>query len=154
MGEMDQLKVFTLEEANRLLPRLSPMLKEMQTLRSSILNLEVEIDSLELVSEKDEEGNGNSPALNRKIDEYTRTVKRFYTLVDEIHELGCFIKDIDLGLVDFYSMHKGRVVYLCWKLGEPSVVYWHEIGRGFSSRQPVVQKDFDSGSGRHPEKGK
>jgi hypothetical protein len=154
MGEMDQLKVFTLEEANRLVPRLTPMLKEMQRLRKTILALEVEIDALELISEKDEDGNGNSPVLNKRVDEYTKAVKRFYVLVDEVHELGCFIKDIDMGLIDFYSIIKGRVIYLCWKLGESSVGHWHEIGSGFSSRKPIVLSDFDSGHGRHPEKGK
>ena len=151
MGEMDQLKVFTVEEANQLIARLETLLKDMRALRNKVISLEVEIDALELVSDKDEEG--NAPALNRKVEEYTRTVKRFYSRVDDIHETGCFIKDIDLGLIDFYTMYKGRVVYLCWKLGEPEVGHWHETGLGFSSRQPISRKDFDPGHG-HPEEKK
>ncbi len=140
MEGMNQLKVFTLEEANRLLPRLNLMLKDVQEKRNKIQVLEVEIDATELIAEKDEDG--VAPGLNKKVEEYTRTVKRFYALIDEIHELGCFVKDIDTGLVDFYSLNKGKVVYLCWKIGEAEVSHWHEIGRGFSSRQAVTPEDF------------
>ena len=67
-------------------------------------------------------------------------MNRFYGIVDEIHETGCVLKDVDLGLVDFYGYHKGRMVYLCWKLGESEVSYWHEIGHGYIHRQPISEK--------------
>ena len=136
MEEMNQLKVFTVEEANKLLPGLTPKLGELREKRDSILNLEVEIDTLELVSEKSD-SNDPSPALNKKMEEYTRSVNRFYAVVDEIHETGCFLKDVDAGLVDFYGLHQGKVVYLCWKLGEPQVAYWHEVGQGYANRLPI-----------------
>ncbi len=139
MEEMNQLKVFTVEEANRLLPKLTQLLGELQGRRDVIHAMEVEIDAIELVADKDE--SGSAPALSRKVEEYNQTVQRFYEAIDEIHELGCFLKDIEGGLIDFYGLHQGRVVYLCWKLGEPEVGYWHEVGRGFAYRQPV---DFDS----------
>ncbi len=135
MGEMNQLKVFTVEEANRLLPRIVSLIEELRQKRQGILQLEVEIDALELVTVKD--ASGFSPALNRRVEEYNRLVTAFYSLVDSIHETGCFLKDVEMGLVDFYSLQNGRVIYLCWKMGEPRVSFWHEVGRGFSSRQPI-----------------
>lgn len=62
------------------------------------------------------------------------------SLGDYIHELtdlGVELKGPEEGLVDFPSIHSGRIVYLCWKLGEPQVAYWHELDAGFRGRQPV-----------------
>ena len=135
MEDMNQLKMFTVEEANKLLPKLTELIHEAQKSRDQILRLEVEVDALELVADKDE--NGFSRSLNPKIDEYNRTVGGFYSLLDKIQGMGCFLKDVNLGLVDFYSLQEGRVVYLCWKAGEPEIGFWHEIGRGYASRQPL-----------------
>lgn len=135
---MEPMKIFTVEEANNFLPKLSVMLLELQKKRDAISALELEIDVAELVAEKDESGVAQS--LNGKVEEYNRAVNRFYGIIDEIHETGCVLKDVDLGLVDFYGYHKGRMVYLCWKMGEPQVSYWHEIGHGFIHRQPIAEK--------------
>ena len=136
--EDHQVKVFTFEEANELLPRLMELLGELKSQRSGIQALEVEIDSLELIVQKDE--HGISPVLSAKVDVYTRAVNRFYALVEKIHGLGCFLKDVDLGLIDFYFLHEGRIVYLCWKLGEEQACHWYEVDKGFAFRQPLKQK--------------
>src|SRR4051812_23216338 len=104
---MNQLKVFTLKEANEILPRLIPMLQELRATREVILKLEVEIDTLEILSEEQTQQEGVSPAVSHKVEEYTKLVNRFYALIDEIHETGCVLKDVDIGLVDFYSLYKG-----------------------------------------------
>ena len=135
MGKTHDLKMFTIEEANHLLPQLTQWLQELKAGRDRILALEVEIDAFELVAEKDD--SGISPGLNRKVEEYTRLVNRFYSLIDEIHEIGCLLNDLDLGLVDFYSLRNNRMVFLCWKLGETSVGFWHELGSGYAGRQPL-----------------
>ncbi len=131
----NQVKVFTLEEANALLPKLTAMICNLQAKREKILSSEVEIDVLELVTEK-KDGSA-SPALNKKVDEYTRTMAAFYTLVDEIHGLGCFLKDLDTGLIDFYAMRNNHGVFLCWKLGEKKVEHWHDTDKGFTSREKL-----------------
>ena len=136
MEENQSLKLFTIEEANKMIPRLTELIQKLQHERDKILGLEVEIDALELITPKDD--SGAAPSLNVKVEEYTKTVHEFYQWVDEIHSCGCFLKDIDLGLIDFYTLYKGRVVYLCWRLEDPQVAYWHEIGRGYMSRQPVT----------------
>ena len=138
---MNQLKVFTVKEANDLLPSLTPLLQELKTQRDALLKIELEIDTLEIISEKNSEG--VSPAVTRKVEEYTRIVNRFYAIADAIQETGCVLKDVDTGLVDFYSLYHGKVVYLCWRLGEPDVACWHEIGSGFSNRQPIEDAAAD-----------
>lgn len=146
MDEMEQLKVFTPEEANRLLPKLTEMITELRAKQQEILTKEVEIDTLELLFPAGEDEKP-SPQVAREIDAYNEGVNRFYALLDELHERGCFLKDIETGLVDFYTLYQGRVVYLCWKLGEPEVGFWHEVGRGYAYRQPLIREDEKESSG-------
>ena len=132
---MNELKVFKVEEANATLPKIVGLIEKLQKLRSELLSLEVEIDAVELVSEKDD--SGASAPVSQRIEKYNKAVARFYETVDEVHSVGCFLKDVDLGLIDFYGLHEGRVVYFCWKLGEPAVTHWHEVGQGYMTRQPI-----------------
>jgi len=148
MDEMNQLKVFTVEEANSLLPRLTEMIAEIRAKQQAILAKEVEIDMLEILypSPNGEEGKP-SPEVAREAETYNQWVDQLYWTIDEIHEMGCFLKDIETGLVDFYTLHNGHVVYLCWKVGEPEVGYWHEVGRGYAYRQPIFPGDEKESSG-------
>jgi len=57
--------------------------------------------------------------------------------LDSIQDLGCLIKDLDIGLVDFPTMYRGREVYLCWKLGEAEIGWWHGTEEGFAGRKPI-----------------
>lgn len=138
MEEMNQLKVFTVEEASRLIPKLTEMIQELQKKRELIMAQEVEIDALELVTGTKEDG--VSPVVNHKVDQYNQTVNRFYEIIDEMHEMGCLLKDVNAGLVDFYTIHEGRVVYLCWKMGEKKIRFWHEVGKGYTYRQPLAHE--------------
>lgn len=137
---MKELKVFTVEEANQLIPKLTEMLRELQAKQEKIFSQEVEIDALEILY-PGTESEELAPPLNAAIKVYEGLIDRFYSLVDEIHGMGCFLKDIEMGLIDFYTLYQDRVVYLCWKLGEPAVGFWHEVGRGFAYRQPIIQED-------------
>lgn len=127
--------MFSVEEANVVLPFLSQMIARLQTKKLEILKREIEIDALELVSGT-REGKQN-PEIKSCLESYERAVNEFYHIIDEIHHRGCLLKDVDSGLVDFYSVHNGRVVYLCWQLGEEGISSWHEIGRGYMHRQPI-----------------
>ena len=146
MDEMNQLKVFTVEEANRMIPKLTEMISELQAKQQEILAKEVEIDALELLYPESEEEKPASEVAH-EIETYNELVGRFYSLIDEIHEMGCFLKDINMGLLDFYTLYQGRVVYLCWKLGESEVGFWHEVGGGYAYRQPILRSDEKESSG-------
>lgn len=146
MGEMNQLKVFTVEEANQMLPQLAELIHKIQEKQRALLAKEVEIDSLELLYPPLEEGKP-SPEVAREMELYDGWVNEFYDLIDQVQELGCFLKDLEAGLVDFYTLHQGRVVYLCWKLGEEKVGFWHEVGRGYAYRQPLSTEQEKESSG-------
>ncbi|MDX1674544.1 MAG: DUF2203 domain-containing protein [Longimicrobiales bacterium] len=65
-------------------------------------------------------------------------------LVEELHDLGCYFKGFQEGLVDWYSYYAGRPVFLCWKLGEPEIAYWHQTDAGFRGRQPILPGQRDA----------
>jgi len=66
---------------------------------------------------------------------------RLRAAIEQVQEIGCLIKDIDIGLVDFPTSLRGVEVYLCWKLGESGISFWHGVDEGFRGRKPI-DKDF------------
>jgi len=132
------VKLFTVEEANQLLPILTPILQSMIVLRTSIDQLEVEIDALELIlGGNSKEGKVNQE-LEAKISELNEQIGALNSAIHKIESTGCVLKGIEMGLVDFLSEREDRKIYLCWRLGEPRVSHWHEVSEGFSNRQPLV----------------
>jgi hypothetical protein len=67
--------------------------------------------------------------------------QRLRAALEELQEIGCIVKDLDTGLVDFPTLFRGEEVYLCWKLGEPRIASWHGVSEGFAGRKPIDQ-DF------------
>ena len=57
--------------------------------------------------------------------------------MEQIEESGCVVKDLDIGLIDFPAMLGEQQVFLCWKLGEPRIEYWHGVHEGFAGRKPI-----------------
>ena len=72
---------------------------------------------------------------------YVEAATHLLYLLHQVKEMGVHIKDIDKGLCDFPYMRNGRVVYLCWHLGEDSITHWHDIEAGFSGREPLDETD-------------
>ena len=132
----NEVKVFTVEEANELTPVLTKLIHELHAKRDEVADTEVQADAVELIAGS-AAGGAPKEEVAHLVDKHKRLVVEFYEVVDEIHSFGCFLKDADLGLIDFYGVVDGRMVYLCWRLGEAEVGHWHEISQGYSSRQPL-----------------
>lgn len=75
--------------------------------------------------------------LNKKKTERDEFASRVQESVSKILETGCVVKDVDEGLVDFPTMLHGEEVYLCWKLGERRIEFWHGLEEGFAGRKPL-----------------
>ena len=69
------------------------------------------------------------------------------TAIEKIQEYGCVIKDLDIGLVDFPTLFRGQEVYLCWKMGESGIGYWHGVEEGFAGRKPIDRDFLDNHQG-------
>lgn len=119
-------KLFTAEEANELIPRLEVLVRKLQANAARARDRAAEAGSqadLEALSRSD-------PVLRTAMREMSK-------VAEEIQELGCFLKDIDLGLVDFPGEVDGDTVFLCWQYGETRLVAWHSLDEGFGSRRPL-----------------
>jgi len=74
--------------------------------------------------------------------EMTVAMKKLEEEVKKLEELGCVLKDMSMGLIDFPAVRLGERVWLCWKLGEDHIRYWHSRHEGFGGRKPVEEKEF------------
>ena len=129
---------FTLNEANALLSRLSDLLLQMQ--ESKAKHDQLREKATEYVHRMSSNGHVIEMELNETRQELTKATAELNSLIERGRELGCEVKDIDQGLVDFRTERDGREVYLCWKLGEPDVRWWHELDTGFAGRRPLELK--------------
>lgn len=126
-------RYFTVDEANALLPRLRA---EVVALREG--NRELAAARARLARFK------ALTRLNGHADDALATERRIGDLLrdlgarlDRLRALGVELKDLDNGTLDFPHWREGRVVYLCWHIGEELVAYWHETEAGFRGRQPL-----------------
>jgi hypothetical protein len=126
---------FTREQADALLPQIEPLLREIQALRLAAAEL-----AARLATQREKvAGNGHLPQddQQRPRDDLDGINERIAERVEEIQARGILVKDLDTGLIDFPTLRDGREVYLCWKLGEDRVRWWHPIETGFAGRQPL-----------------
>ncbi len=122
---------FTLNQAQELLPKIKPDLKRLMKLHRAVSV----IDSIEIEFEDYHyENNLIGININKK---YHRLSYEFYKALEQLEKSGCVIKDLDIGLVDFFSRHNGREIVLCWRIGEEDIQYWHELDDGYANRQPI-----------------
>jgi hypothetical protein len=128
-------RLFTVEEANAMLPVVRELVAEIQAKKQELDGLSGELEALlERAS-----GNGHDSAA-RAVPLRAATAKaasELESLLAKLQATGCEPKGIEDGLVDFPSEREGRVVYLCWKMGEEDIRYWHELDTGFPGRQPL-----------------
>ncbi len=126
--------LFTVAEANALLPEIVPLLMEM---RARKVELDMALVALEKLTPA-MRLNGHAAAardLEAKIHDSSTELAAG---VDHLRDQGIEIKSIDHGLIDFPALRGDRVVFLCWRLGEgPAIRYWHEIEAGFAGRQKL-----------------
>ena len=71
--------------------------------------------------------------------------------IEAVLETGCLVKDLDIGLVDFPTLFRGVEVYLCWKLGESGIAFWHGVDEGFRGRKAIDQDFLDHHQGDRPQ---
>ena len=124
-------RLFSLFEANQLVPELQRRLSSVQ--QSKVILLRT-YDAVSKASAKAPYGGGTPAGIA-----YVKSLQDISANLQAIHDLGIVIKDIDLGLCDFPHSRDGRIVYLCWKLGEKDVRWWHEVTTGYNDRRPIEE---------------
>ena len=132
------MKFFSPEKANALIPRLSPLVEELLKKRRDLAIKLLESDPALRVPPPSIRSSRlaglRSPFPVPRFGELKSEIVR---LIHRVESLGCIVKDIDLGLVDFPSTRGGEPIYLCWKAGESRVSHWHALDEGFSETKPL-----------------
>jgi hypothetical protein len=126
---------FTLDEASSLLPRLTELLNELQESNLRHDRLQQQVD--EYTRRMSSNGNIVEMTLNQVRQRLAKAATEVNALIEKVQDMGCEVKDIDQGLIDFRAEREGREMYLCWKLGEPDIRWWHELDSGFAGRRPL-----------------
>lgn len=137
-------KYFDRREAEELLPTLTPWLEEA---RGEKQKMDAYKEELTQAASRIMVLGGTFPPfaeLMRKKSEHDEAAARLSAIVDQIQETGCLVKDLDIGLVDFPSLLGEEEIYLCWKLGEERIAFWHGIEEGFAGRKPLDEIGPDS----------
>ena len=128
--------LFTLAEAEAMLPQVRDELLAMQACKREVDGLR---ESFEHAAHKST-GNGHVKDEDALADKRRRAealVEQINERLARINQWGVELKGIDEGLIDFPSRRDERVIYLCWRLGEDRIAWWHEIDVGFAGRQPL-----------------
>jgi len=122
-------KYFTVAEANAALPQIEPIMARLLEKRAKAVRLYQQIEPLLADLHLDIGG----PIPTQMAQDFA-TISR---LIEQLQGMGCVVKDINVGLLDFLCDRNGRDVYLCWRYGEPEVSFYHDLHEGFNGRQPV-----------------
>jgi hypothetical protein len=133
------MKIFTVEEADRALPLVRRITTDV---RDEYRAWRERMTRYEIIAAATRVELGEDPEEVALREELNRQAERIDGLLDELRTIGCELKDFEAGLVDFYALLEDRLVYLCWRLGEPRIEFWHEVDAGFAGRQPIAETLF------------
>lgn len=134
-------RIFTVDEANRLLPAVEEIFRGMDAQSARARELSDLIGDLEAYW-----GNALEDPANEDHGTYGTLKAELASVLQSLNEaairlngLGCELKDPNRGLIDFYAYVNGELVYLCWQRGEREIGSWHTLEAGFPGRRPLLK---------------
>jgi hypothetical protein len=138
-GYTGRRRLFTLAEANALVPRVGRVMGRLQRTAMHLADVQRRLQLSEVAAEPAADGDANvlGKRLYALMEEADHLIEVIQATVDELESLGCELKDVQQGLVDFRSVRDGEEVYLCWRQGEERITFWHTLESGFAGRQPI-----------------
>jgi hypothetical protein len=129
----DVTSYYDIDAANARLAELKPILAALRDARDEIAAGQQRLAELAAAEDTD------PTLLSREQEGMTLTVKQMEQAVRQIDAWDVTLRDIGTGLVDFPALVSGRPVWLCWKLGEDDIAYWHELDAGIAGRKPLIE---------------
>lgn len=139
----EESKLFSLREAERVRVQLEPILIEAIESRRKLGDLDEKLGRL---AERIQRSGGlmvsYEDAAKLRI-ERNSVEENIREALERIHSTGCIVKDLEVGLLDFPARIEGEDVYLCWKLGEDRIRFYHRQDEGFAGRKPIDPRDAD-----------
>jgi hypothetical protein len=143
-------RFFTLEQAEKILPDVDSAIRRVIRLKAEYERLESEWQSY---AQRMAAMGGVRMDRGRVMEQKNGRDEAALALqqaADKVHEFGCLVKDLDIGLIDFPALFQGEEVYLCWKLGEASIQFWHGVHEGFRGRKPIDSGFLEHHRGEKP----
>lgn len=138
-GDETKIKMMTVEETNAALPRVRLLLKSLREKKAAILRVQAQME-IEEMTGTDSQGQTTPSAraaITQLMEAFHHQSRQWEDQLEELFQMGAHLKDLDSGLVDFYSRRGSEVVFLCWKEGEANVRFWHPLQGGFQNRKPL-----------------
>lgn len=140
----DEPRFFTVAEANATLPLVKAIASDLARLSRDVTERRERLSML--MGGRDREAHDlYSEELAQIEDELERDGEQLQEYVEELRQLGVEPKNGPEGLVDFPTVIDGRPAYLCWKLGEAEILYWHDLDAGFAGRQSLAAASLADG---------
>ncbi len=131
------MKLFTLDEAQSLVPVLESLLKRGIDAKNAAESINEDLQSLQQRIFMTGGMRVDVGKVGRQRTEMNVHIQRAKDAVEEIDAIGVQVKDLDIGLLDFPCKVGEEIVLLCWKMGEARITHWHTVESGFSGRQPL-----------------
>lgn len=134
---------FTLAEAEALLPLVTGLLRQAVTLKAEHSKTTQELHA---AARRVALSGGALVDAKQVLQWRARrdaAAARLNEIIEEVQSHGCMVKDLDLGILDFPTLYKDREVYLCYRLDEPGINFWHGVDEGYRGRKPVDQEFLD-----------
>ena len=141
MPDEEESKFFSLTEAERLRLQVEPMLIQAMESQRKLGEVDGQLASL---AERIQRSGGLLVSYEKAAGmrlEHNHLQETVQENIDRIHATGCIVKDLDIGLLDFPSRLNNEDVYLCWRLGEDRIRFYHRQDEGFSGRKPIDPRD-------------
>jgi len=132
-----KITLFTVQEANRLVVEIKPLLERLIERKRAFNQVQAAVDVLTLAVAGASPGNPDVLRRRQLLERRQELGDRLKDAMAEVQGRGCVVKDLDRGLVDFYAVAGDRLIFLCWQLGETEVGHWHSLEGGFAARQPL-----------------
>jgi len=138
-----RVRTFMIKEANNLIPTIKNVFDDIFVLKKKVAIMKSEMEFIREFWDKDlrDSDNPDSERHDKLIIEIEKVYKEIEKNIGNLQKHGCVVKDVDAGLVDFYSVVNNDLVFLCWRYGEKKIEYWHSIDGGFRGRRPITKID-------------
>lgn len=140
-------KYFTVAEANQRLPLVRAIVGDIVRLYNDVHERRERLAKLRQLpgSHKRDTSTPHGEELQQMEDDLDRDIEKLQGFVDELEQLGVELKDPVIGLIDFRTKIDGREAYLCWKLGEGEIAWWHDLNSGYKGRQSLLETSLSGG---------
>jgi hypothetical protein len=130
-------RFFTVEEANALVSTLEIEFGRIAQVRSHLGPLIQAVGGPDDAVAILQEGAPLPPGLEHEAEQLRQLAGEITGAVERVNGLGCLVKDVEMGLVDFYTLVDGEPAFLCWQFGEPVIAHWHPLDEGYGARKPI-----------------